>query len=60
MDVKERLIEQFKLLSARVMELKREVEKSKETVEDLGVKLKAAEKRKENIVYEQDGLHACF
>lgn len=54
--VNENLIEQFKQLSAHVTELKGHLVKGHKTAADLNVKLKATEKRVEDVVDERDGL----
>lgn len=52
----EKLTEQVKQVSARVTVLKDKVMHGEETVPDLNFKLKAADKRAEDVVYERDGL----
>lgn len=58
MAVKEKLTKQVKQLSAREIELQNEVIDGKEAIRSLENKLKAAEKRAEDVAYEQDGLQA--
>lgn len=54
----EKLTKEVKQLSARVAELEGEAVKGKEPVADFDVKLKAPEKRVDDVAYEKDSLQA--
>lgn len=60
MSVKKMLTKQVKRLPVWVTELDDVVINGKETVADLNIKLKAAEKRAGDVAYERDGLEACL
>lgn len=60
MAVKGKLTEQVNQLSLCVTELKSEVINGKETGAELKFRLKAPEKRAEDVTYERDGLQASL